>query len=204
MSSGPLPRPRPSGALAALAITLFTSSCLLMARGDASRFYVLRVVAEPAPSGGGSLDVGLGPITIPGYLRRPTLATRVSTTDQVRYAEFDRWAEPLSSQFQRTLGQDLASALGAERVVPFPWYPTTPVDVAVRVNVVAFETDTAGQARLDAEWTIHDPRTAAVLRGGRSVITEPVDGEGAPAAVAALSRTVAELASRIASGIPQR
>ena len=189
--------------LRVMAIAMLASSCVLMSRGDPTRFYVLKAADQPSPGSHG-VDVGLGPITLPGYLKRPTLATRVATTDEVRYSEFDRWAEPLATQFQRTLGQELGSALGTDHVVTFPWYSNSAIDVAVRVNVVAFETDTAGNARLDARWTIRDPRNAAAPKGGRSLIIEPVAGDGPDAAVAALSRTVTGLAQQIAAAIPRR
>ncbi len=147
----------------------------------------------------GSLVVGLGPITMPGYLHHSMLASRPDGT-QIRYAEFDRWAEPLPTLFGRALGQDLSALLGA-RVVPHPWYRATPLDVIVRVDVTAFEADAAGDARLDACWTIlHSPATT-VCREECSSIVEAVDERGAPANVAALSRAVGELAQRLASAI---
>jgi len=127
------------------------------------------------------------------------LATRVDDTE-VRYADFDRWAEPLPTLFGRALGQDLSGLLDA-RIVPYPWYRATPLDVVVRVDVTSFEADTAGKARLEACWTIRDPRTQTSRREECSSIVEAIDGHGAPAQVAALSRPVSELARRVANAI---
>ena len=110
---------------------------------------------------------------MPGYLQHPMLVTRPDAT-QVRYADFDRWAEPLPTLFGRALGQDLSALLGA-RIVPHPWYRGTPLDVVVRVDVASFESDAAGDARLTACWTVHEsPTTVGVpgrvlvdRRGGR-------------------------------------
>jgi hypothetical protein len=172
---------------------------MLRPRPDQTRFYVLAASAPDHPPAPGSLVVGLGPIAMPGYLQHPMLATRVDGT-QVRYADFDRWAEPLPTLFGRALGQGLSALLGA-RIVPYPWYRTTPLDVAVRVDVTSFEADAVGDARLAACWTVRDSPTKTVCRDECSSIVEAVDGRGAPARVAALSRAVGELAERLASAI---
>jgi len=191
---------RPLPISLALALIVLATSCFLVSRSDPSRFYTLAATAEPAVPSPGSVGVGLGPISMPGYLWRPTLATRVDES-RIRYSEFDRWAEPLTSQFPRTLAQDLSSMLATDRLVRFPWHPDTPLDATVRVDVLAFETDTTGTARLDAVWTVRDPHTGAVRRGDRSVITRPVDGGGPDAAVAALSQTLGALSQQIAAAI---
>jgi hypothetical protein len=131
------------------------------------------------------------------------LATRVDGT-QVRYADFDRWAEPLGVLFARTLGQDLSALLDAARIVPYPWYPATAPDVVVRVDVRRFEADVAGNARLEACWTIRNPRTATVRRDDCSSIAEKIEHDDARRQVAALSRAVGALAGQIASALRER
>jgi hypothetical protein len=166
---------------------------------DPTRFYVLAASAPDHPPAPASLVVGLGPIAMPGYLQHPMLATRAAGT-QIRYADFDRWAEPLPTLFGRALGQDLSALLDAG-IVPYPWYRTARPDVVVRVDVTSFEADAAGDARLDACWTIRDPPMRTACRGECSSILEPVDERGAQASVAALSRAVGELARQLASAI---
>jgi uncharacterized lipoprotein YmbA len=172
---------------------------MLQPRPDPTRFYVLTASAPDHPPAPGSLVVGLGPITMPGYLQHPMLATRLDGTE-IRYADFDRWAESLPTLFARALGQDLTALLGA-RIVWYPWYRATPLDVVVRVDVVSFESDAAGDAGLDACWTIRDMPTGTVCRDECSSIVEAVDERGAQALVAALSRALGELAQRLASAI---
>jgi uncharacterized lipoprotein YmbA len=127
------------------------------------------------------------------------LATRLNAT-QVRYADVDRWAEPLPTLFGRALSQNLAALLDA-RIVPYPWYRTTPLDVVVRVDVTSFETDAAGDARLGACWTVRRWPGKTVCRDECASIIEASDARGAHADVAALSRAVGELAQRLASAI---
>lgn len=172
---------------------------MLRPRSDPTRFYVLAATAPDHPPAPGSLVVGLGPITMPGYLQHPMLVTRPDAT-QLRYADFDRWAEPLPTLFGRALGQDLSALLGA-RIAPHPWYRGTPLDVVVRVDVASFESDAAGDARLTACWTVHGSPARSASRDECSSIVEVVDERDTQARVAALSRAVEELAQRLASAI---
>jgi uncharacterized lipoprotein YmbA len=151
------------------------------------------------PPAAASFTLGLGPITLPGYLEHPMLATRVNGTE-IRYADFDRWAEPLPSLFARTLGHQLATLVGA-RIVRYPWYRATPLDAVVRVDVSSFEVDDAGNARLAACWSIRDSRSTTVQREACASVTEAVGEPSRHAEVAALGRAVEELARRVARAI---
>jgi uncharacterized lipoprotein YmbA len=184
---------------ATLAVAALAPSCMLRPRPDPTRFYVLAASVPDHPPAPGSLVVGLGPITMPGYLQHPMLATRSEPT-QVRYADVDRWAEPLPTLFGRALGQDLSARLSA-RIVPYPWHRDAALDFVVRVDVTSFEADAAGNARLGACWTIRDSSAKTVCRDECSSIVEARDDPGAQALVAALSRAVDELARRLASEI---
>ena len=187
-----------AAAWATLALGVLAPSCMLRPSPDPTRFYVLTADAPDHPPASGSLAVGLGPITMPGYLHHPGLATRVGT--EVRYADGDRWAEPLPTLFARALGQDLSALLGA-RIVPYPWYRATALDMVVRVDVSSFEAVAAGNASLAACWSIRDSPTRRVCRDECASIVEVVDEPGTQARVAALSRAVGELAQRLASAI---
>ncbi len=182
-----------------LAVAVLAASCMVRPRPDPTRFYVLAASAPDSAAAPGTLALGLGPITMPGYLQSPMLATRVDGT-QIRYAEFDRWAEPLPTLFGRALGRDLSAVLGA-RIVPYPWSRTTPLDVVVRVDVSAFEVDGAGNAILEACWSIREPRTSSERRDQCASIAHPTAEHGVNAQVAALGRAVGALATRMATAI---
>jgi uncharacterized protein len=192
-------------AAVALVLAASQSACMFRAQPDSFRYYTLASSAEPSVRSASGLTVGLGPVTLPGYLSRPSLVTRVDDT-RVRYAEGDLWAEPLGKQFTRTLSEDLSGALGGARIIDYAWYPSAPIDVAVAVNVVAFEVDTTGAATLTADWTLRDPQSHKVGYEGQSSIVEPAGatpGKAATgeAAVPALSRALAQLSREIAVAI---
>ena len=72
-----------------------------------SNFYVLSALpeSETAVKGVGNesaLSIGIGPITLPIYLDRSQIVTRISR-NELKMDEFHRWAEPLKENFFRVL-----------------------------------------------------------------------------------------------------
>ncbi len=177
-------------------------SSLLAPRPDRSRFYVL--TAQPAAaqvspaSTGAGLSLGLGPITMPPYLDRPQVVTRIGP-NELRLSEIDRWAEPLDSNFAHVLAQDLTLRLGTTRIHPFPWYNATSIDYQVEVAVHRFETDASGRSELAAHWTIIDGRNKSLLDSGDTTIAQSGTPGDTAANTGALSRTVAEFSDQIAA-----
>jgi uncharacterized lipoprotein YmbA len=183
-----------------LVVTLV--GCLPSARPDPSTFFALASSESSDGTAAGSWDValGLGPVAIPAYLDRPQLVSRVGP-NELKLAADARWAEPLREGIARTLRQDLATASGARQVALYPWPITTRVDLAVGVDILRFEPDARGAVELAARWTIRETAHGHVLAVHDSHVTEPVEGAGNGAEVAALSRALAELAREIAAGL---
>lgn len=150
----------------------------------------------PAPE---SLDitVGLGPVTLPGYLDRAQLVRRTNP-NQLELAGSARWAEPLRESIVRILQQDLLAASGARAVTRYPWLAASGVDVVVAVDVLRFEAGEDREAELVARWSVRELAPARVVAVQESYLTEQVEGSGTAAEVAALSRTLGGLAREIA------
>jgi uncharacterized lipoprotein YmbA len=179
-----------------LALAAGAAGCLsLKPQPDPARFYVLSAtVAEPAARQPGSL-VGVGPVTLPGYLRHSQILTRYDE-HKMSLAEASRWAEPLEPMVARVLRDDLAAALGAERGLEYPWSRSLAPSPVVEVDFESFERDSVGTARLDARWRV---RNGTILRTGRTRLTEPSTSATNEDAVAALSRALGRLAQEIAA-----
>jgi uncharacterized protein len=173
---------------------------VLSAKPDPTRFYLLAPITDATPAGATGLVIGLGPIVLPPYLQRPELATRVGP-NEVRFREFDRWAGSLPSQVASVLGEDLRLSLGTDRIVPFPWYSGTALDVVVEIQVFRFELDRDGQVHLSAHWRLKDPAHSTDLKAADADLREPVGTGGADATVAALSRVLGQLAHEIAEAV---
>src|SRR5581483_8730221 len=189
-ASNPCARRSLAFALAVFLLGAAGCSSLLEPRPDPSRFYLLTPqppAGEVSPaSAGGSLSVGLGPITMPAYLDRPQTVTRVGA-NELRISEVDRWAEPLAKNFARVLGQDLAARLDGARLHDYPWYNSTAIDYQIEVAVHRFETDASGEPargalddsrwarQADARCKQHDacPKQRPGRRSGKHRRTQP-------------------------------
>ncbi len=186
---------------ALVALALLLSACRLLPQPapEAREFLTL---AQPVPftQGRTPLVVGLGPVTLPGYLDQTSVVLRIDE-ERVTLVPGARWASPLPQQFGRALGLRLMDELGATDVVAFPWWPDRRIDVAVALTVVAFEVDTGGLARLDALWKLTGQKGTPTLGEGQVRVREPVESGGTGAAVAALDRALARLAAAIADDV---
>jgi len=170
-----------------------------------SKIYMLEPISHgPAPPGTVALDqavsIGLGPVTLPDYLDRPQIVTR---TDQntVQLAEFDRWAEPLSSNVSRALAEKLVVLLQNDSVVPYPWPGSIDVTYQVVVDVYRFDGILGEKALLEAQWSVLEKKGKKVLRLKRSTFIEPAGGTSFGALVSAQSRTLEDLSREIASAL---
>ncbi len=184
-------------------------SAIFEPKPDQTRFYVLAGSAPAAntPSLGAGVSVGLGPVELPEYLERPELVVRTSATE-LKPSALDRWSEPLDKGFVRVLSQDLADALGLQRVLVFPWYATQEPTFQVRVDVIAFESTPQGEARLTARWEITKPGATAAAKGAAqthvqnvSTIAKRAAGSEPADAVAALSSALGDLSTAIAAAL---
>jgi uncharacterized lipoprotein YmbA len=175
-------------------------------RPDPSRFFTLTAIAQPAApaakesSNPGGISLGIGPITLPSYLDRQEIVTRVSP-NRMDLSEYDRWAEPLETNFNRVLGQNLSVLLPINRLVFFPWESTKSPAYQVEVEVLRFEANAAGDVQLSARWAVLDPNKKVLLKSGETVLTRQPATKSTDAAVAALSETLGDLSRAIANAI---
>lgn len=168
-------------------------------RVDGSRYFTLDAPgasAGAAPAAGTPVAVlGLGPVTLPPYLSRPEVATRIGP-EQLSYSSADRWAAPLEDLVAAALGEELRARLPAREVVRWPWPLGVPPDVSASVEFLRFEADAAGGATLHARWTV-------TARGKPPMTGETRLHEGGaagdvPGSVAAMGRALSALAGQLA------
>jgi uncharacterized lipoprotein YmbA len=192
-----------------LLIGIIAAGCSVLApQEDRTRFFVLTptagstlVASAAAPGGNRAITVGLGPITIPRYLDRPEIVTRLNDTE-FSISDTDRWAEPLGANVASVVKQDLSTAFPALQIISFPWSGKTHLDYRVSVDFHRLEKTAAGQAEVQALWTVRaaDDR---ILQSG-SATAAGLAGDNQSSASAALSRGVAQVSADIVQALARQ
>jgi len=199
------------------------AACSLNPKEDPTRYYTLAMLGEDpglyeaaglvgdtkeeaSLSGGPHLEisVGVGPITIPGYLERSRMVTRESGSE-LKYLEIHRWAQPLGESLQYALVANLVMLLWSDEVILHPWYRTREPDYSVEVDIARFERGHDGSASLVARWSLRDTGGAIlaaesfnrVLPADSTAVATTVDVQSR--LVAAMSRVIADALRRVAS-----
>lgn len=196
-------------AATALVLALFLPGCgTFSAKPDPSRFFTLSALpqAEPnpanRPAASPGISLGVGPVTLPGYLDRQEIVVR-RAPNQLILLENDRWAEPLEDNVARVLSQNIALLLRAERINAYPW----PIDrkpvYQVEIEVLRFETDADHQAQLSARWLVRNTSRKDTVRYHETRLSRPAQGRSTDASVAALSETLADLSREVAAAIEE-
>ena len=152
-------------------------------------------------AGADPMNIGVGPVIMPGYLDRTQIVTR-SGPDRVKLASFHRWAEPLESGIARIVADEIGARVPTDRVVMFPWrgIVARAIQYQVVIAVDRFDGTLDGDVTLDARWRILD-RKGDEVAFSRSTITEKVAGSGYDPMVAAMSRTLVVLGQEITNAI---
>ncbi len=178
----------------AMMVTLLTSC----GTTPPSKYYLLAADATAMP-GPGRISLGVGPVTIPDYLKaRGMVLGRDDHLLQV--SEYERWAEPLDAGISRVLLLNLASLVDTRKVYPFPWRTDTVPDYAVQVGVIQFAAGT-DQALLEATWTVTKPATGERVRQYLSRHSLPLGSRQAEAVADVYSALLLQLSEEIADVI---
>jgi uncharacterized lipoprotein YmbA len=187
-----------------LALLLLGGCSLLQPLPDRTRFYVLDSnaavqdgeVALPADG----LSVGLGPVRIPEYLRRPEIVTRTGAAE-IEPSLTDRWAEPLDSAVPRVLARELARELATPRVASYPWYRRSSPDVQVSIELLQFECDASNQAVLSARYEVRDLRADGDRLYRATHLSRAASSSSTEAQVEALQGALADFARELAAAV---
>ncbi len=163
-----------------------------------ARFYTLDSTATPEGAPAASYAVAVGPVSIPAAIDRPQLVVQVAP-NRVALEEFNRWAAPLDDSIARAVAGDLAVLLGTPRVATAPAANFDPA-YRVTIDVQRFESVPGERVLVEAMWTVRKSK-GGETRSGRTVVREPVQGDGFDALAAAHSRALAKVSGDIAVAI---
>jgi uncharacterized protein len=156
----------------------------------------------PAMSSPGSVQaaIGVGPIHLPGYLDQDQIVTRISQ-NRVTLSENDRWAEPLEDNITQALAQDLSMLLQTDRVSVHPWPGRQRPSYQLEIDLLSFETDTAGTAHLAARWFLREVASRHTIADKEVRLTASAVGTSTEQSVASLSKALGDFSVGIASVI---
>jgi uncharacterized lipoprotein YmbA len=184
-----------------VAVVLVAAGCAVT---DSTRYYALTAARPPAPvapAGSRSpLTVGVGPVTIPGYLDRPQIVTR-DADDGLQVWPYHRWAERLDLGIAQALAEDLGARIPSDRVAVFPWRGVVAraIDYQVVVSVVRLDGIPGRSVTMDARWALLGKGNQE-LAFKRFTVTQPVT-DGFPALVAGMTRAIGALGDEVSQEI---
>ena len=189
-----------------LAWVLAVAGC---AGSPPSNFFTLRPL--PAADGhaavtGGTLGIGLGPVTFPGFLDRPQIVSR-DGNNRLTLDEFNRWGGTLQDDFLRVWSENLAYLVGTSRVLIFPTEVRFPLDFRITADVLTFEGTPAGEAVLKVRWAVLDPRLEQTLAARetsyRQPLRPPADQAALIGAMSAALGAFSEDVAAVLRGLPK-
>jgi uncharacterized lipoprotein YmbA len=172
-----------------------------------SRFYTLTPARETtgkARTGADSkIAISIRTLKLPDYLLHQQMVKRMAS-NEIHFAEFDRWAEPLENNFSRVLMEDLSADVPTNNISLFPVQDASLTNYQLILDVTEFERNASGALTLSARWSIIKGEGANYLTNKRSSFTEQVSGEGYDMIASAMSDLTAKLSSEIAEEIRAR
>ena len=169
-------------------------------------FYTLSSIRgmEPLPSQSlpvNDMVVGIGPTQFPDYLDRPQIVTR-SGPNRLNMSEFNRWGGKLDEDFLNIFAENISILLSTNKVVIYPWKGQASPDYRIALDIDQFEGQIGDSVLLNVTWTIRGrEETIEPLYVKRSIISQPITGQGYDTMVSAYSQAVAELSREVASTI---
>lgn len=189
----------------AIILSLFLPVLGGCASTEPSRFYILSSLHDTEAEQVQAVSelgiaIGVGPVKIPAHLNRPQIVSRTSQ-NELKLAEFDKWAGSFKDDFTRVLAKNLSVLLSTERVSVLPWKRSVPIDYQVAIDLIRFDGTLGEDVMLRARWTIFGDNGKTMISMRTSEIKEEIDGHGYDDFVQAQSRALATLSRDIANAI---
>jgi uncharacterized lipoprotein YmbA len=141
--------------LAMVAVAICLAGC---ATSPTARFYTLSTISPPEAKGASGaavnpVSISIALVEIPDYLDRPQIVT-LDGRNELKLAEFDRWAGSLSDNIAAVLAENLGLLMGTERVFVYPRMSGEKADYSLALRVLRLECAPGEQVLLKAQWTL--------------------------------------------------
>lgn len=131
------------------ALGVFMSLLCLCACGGTNvktEYYTLRALAQTAPETPGVGDLSgytlaLGPVTLPDFITSRAQIIAADGPNKLKLMENARWAEPLDTNVNLVLTDNLRYLLKPDNVLQYPWRASATFDLRVELTVFTFTAD---------------------------------------------------------------
>jgi uncharacterized lipoprotein YmbA len=174
-------------------------------KGVKPREYLLTPATTAGAGSGdvGDVRIGVGPVTIPSYLDRANLVTRVGD-NELAFSDLHRWGESLETGIARVVAANLVLLVPARQVESYPWRTLPKIDYRVTMEIERFERGPDGNVDLDVRWFLGDGKSGRIRQASHSRFSIAAGGRTHADTVAAMSEAAAQLSAEIANVIQQR
>jgi uncharacterized lipoprotein YmbA len=164
-----------------------------------SRYYILSEMASPPKivADKSGLQIGIGPVRFPEHLRRPQIGSFIGR-NQLKFAEYDRWAEPLDENFLRVLSENLSELLQTDKVYTYPFIGAPQFDYQLILDVREFVMKQQDAVILSVQWQIIKTDDQELLSTQRATYRQPVNPEDYSSIVEGMSQTIENFSRDIA------
>lgn len=180
-----------------IALTLFAISigaCSIGTTTKSSKYYVLDARIEKSNSHQlSSLALGVGPISIPGYIDRPQFVTKTDTPE-LQIEEYARWAEPMDRMFSRALTQNIQILTDSQQIHSHPWSNASELKYRLSAKVIKFENNINGDALLVVHWELINTGNPSDTIVKQTMYNVLATGKDFSDRVNALNETIAQFA----------
>jgi uncharacterized lipoprotein YmbA len=190
-------------------LTLAVAGCNIIpeAKPDPSRFFILNdPQATATTSENLGVTLGLLPIELPVYLDNSRSIAVASPGNQIKFRDFDRWAESMDDGITRVLRSALTRAPGIARVRVPPFSTATKRDFDLQVRIIhceGFESGENRSIRFALGFELTSPQESFVHLDTYAAPLTAWDGSSSELATL-LSEAIAKAAQEIATKIPAR
>jgi len=190
--------------MSALCLALVLSGCISAKNSPTPRFYMLQAVYENQVSKkmniASDVVIGVGPVKIPEYLDRPQIVTQ-DKEKMLKFAQFDRWGEPLELGMTRLIRENLSVMLPEAKFTLHPWNSSIPVKYQVVVEIVQLDSELDKDLFLAAQWLVIDTQDTKTMIIKSSEFRQSIVPQNYSGLAKTLSMACASLSSEIAEAL---
>ena len=190
--------------MSGVCLALALSGCISVPNSPTPRFYVLQAVDENQVSKkiniASDVLIGVGPVKIPEYQDRPQIVTQ-DKEKMLKFAQFDRWGEPLDLGMTRLIRENLAVMLPEAKFTLYPWNSSVPVKYQVVVEIVQLDSDLDKDLFIVAQWLVIDVQNTKTIIIKRSEFRQSIVPQNYSGLAKTLGMACASLSSEIAEAL---